>query len=64
MRNDLPYTVFDTGSLDGFKGAVNHWLLPRVVFFSVFHGPGACGIAKAIYKQFCDSFLLRLALLV
>ena len=23
-RNDLPYTVFDTGTLDGFKGAVNH----------------------------------------
>ena len=33
--NDLPYTVFDTGSLDGFKGAVNHWLLPWVCF-SVF----------------------------
>ena len=28
MRNDLPYTVFDTGTLDGFKGAVNRWLLP------------------------------------
>ena len=26
--NDLPETVFDTGMLDGFKGAVNHWLLP------------------------------------
>ena len=26
--NDLPYTVFDTGTLDGFKGAVNRWLLP------------------------------------
>ena len=23
MWNDLPYTVFDTGALDGFKGAVN-----------------------------------------
>ena len=28
MWNDLPYTVFDTGTLDGFKGAVNCWLLP------------------------------------
>ena len=26
--NDLPYTVFDTGTLDGFEGAVNRWLLP------------------------------------
>ena len=26
--NDLPYTVFDTGTLDGFKGAVILWLLP------------------------------------
>ena len=28
MWNDLPYTVFDTGTLYGFKGAVNRWLLP------------------------------------
>ena len=26
--NELPYTVFDTGTLDWFKGAVNRWLLP------------------------------------
>ena len=26
--NDLPYTVFGTGTLNGFKGAVNRWLLP------------------------------------
>ena len=25
--NDLPYTVFVTGTLDGFKGGANHWLL-------------------------------------
>ena len=25
--NDLPYTLFDTGTLDGYKGAVNRWLL-------------------------------------
>ena len=25
--HDLPYNVFDTETLDGFKGAVNHWLL-------------------------------------
>ena len=32
IRNNLPYTVFDTGMLDGLKWAVNHWLLPWVVF--------------------------------
>ena len=25
---DLPYTVFDTGSLDEFQGAADRWLLP------------------------------------
>ena len=50
MWNDLPYTVLDTGMLDGFKGAVNHWLLPCVVFF--FHGTGAYGVAKAIINTF------------
>ena len=33
--NDLPYTVFDTGTLDGFQGAVNRCLLPWVEFFSL-----------------------------
>ena len=28
LWNDLPKTVFDTGTLDGFKGAVNRRLLP------------------------------------
>ena len=35
VGNDLPYTVFHTGMLDGCNGAVNRWLLPRVCF-SVF----------------------------
>ena len=26
--NDLLYIVLDTGTLDGFKGSVNRWLLP------------------------------------
>ena len=38
-----------------FKGPVNRWLLPWVVFSWVFHGAGACGVAKAIYKQLCFS---------
>ena len=36
LWNDLPSTVFDTGTLDGFNGAVNRWLLPWVVFFFSF----------------------------
>ena len=31
VLND-PYTVFDTGTLDGFKGAVNRCMLPWVCF--------------------------------
>ena len=27
LWNDLSYTVFDTETLDGFKGVVNRWLL-------------------------------------
>ena len=57
MHNDFPYTMFDTRTLDGFKGAVNHWLLPWVMFSSVFRGAGACGVAKATYKQLCFSHL-------
>ena len=37
LWNSLPYIVFDTGKLDVFKGAVNSWLLPWVVFFSFSH---------------------------
>ena len=51
MWNDLPYSVFDTGTLDEFKGSVNRWLLHRVVFSSVFRGAGACGVPKAVHKQ-------------
>ena len=32
--NDLPCTVFNTGTLDGFKGTANRWLLPELCFFS------------------------------
>ena len=49
LCNDLPNTVFDIGTLDGFKSAVNRWL-PRVVFSSVFRVAGACGVAKVIYN--------------
>ena len=46
MWDDLSYTVFDTRTLDGFKGAVNRWLLSRVVFSSIFRGAGIVGLQK------------------
>ena len=51
LWDDLPITVFDTGTLNGYKSVVNRWLLPWIVFSSVFRGAGACGVAKAIYNQ-------------
>ena len=52
MWNGLPYTVFDTGTLDGFKGAVNRWLLARVVFSSIFYGACACEVRKEFINNF------------
>ena len=52
LWNDLPYTVFHTGTLDRFKGAVNSWL-----FSSYFSGAGACEISKAINKKLRFSHL-------
>ena len=49
MWNELPNTVFDTGMFDGFKVAVNRWLLPRARFFSVFCGAGE--VAKDIINN-------------
>ena len=45
--NDLPYTMFEIGTLDGFQGAANRWLLPSVCL-SVFRGAGACPVVKII----------------
>ena len=55
--NDLPYTVFDTGTLDEFKGAVNRRLLPWVCFFSFSVEHLLEGLRKPFYKQFCFSHL-------
>ena len=46
MWNNLPCNEYDRGTLDGFKGAVNRWLIPLVVFFSVFRGTGSCRMAQ------------------
>ena len=37
------------------QGWSQRWLRPWVVFSLVFRGTGACGVAKAIYKQLCVS---------
>ena len=48
----LPYTVFDTGTLDVFKEAVNRWLLPVFVFqFSVVQ------VLVGLRKQFINNFV-------
>ena len=51
IRHELPYTVFDTGRLDGFKGTVNQY-----VFFS-FPWRRCLWGCEAIYKQLCFSHL-------
>ena len=57
--------MFDTGSLDGFKGVVNRWLLPRVVFFSVFRGSGASEVAKQFIKlMFFHTLSMLLVLII
>ena len=43
-------TLFVTGALNSFKGAVNRWLPPWVAFISVFRGAVACGVANTICK--------------
>ena len=48
------YTVFDTGTLCGFNGAVNCWFSLTCVLLS-FRGAGASGVVKAIYQQLCFS---------
>ena len=48
MWNDLPYTVFDTGTLDEFKVQSTVAYFPELCFPPVFHGAGACGVVKAI----------------
>ena len=43
--------MFYTGTLDGFKSAVNRWLLPWVVFSLVFRGVGTyVGLRKQFLK--------------
>ena len=51
MWNDLPYTVFDTGTLDRFKGAVNRCCFPGFVFQFV------AQVIVGLRKQFINNFV-------
>ena len=54
MWNHLPYTVFDTGTLNGFKCAVNlHSCFPELFFlqFSV------AQVTVGLRKQFINNFV-------
>ena len=53
-RNDLPYTVFDSGTLDGFKGAVNRWLHLRVVCFLQL---SVAQVLDGLRKQLINNFV-------
>ena len=55
MWNDPSYTVFDTG-VERLREQSIVGCFPEL-YFSIFRGSGACGVSKAIYKQFCFSQL-------
>ena len=51
MRNDLPYIVFDTETLDGFKGAVNRCVeFPELCILQISVAQVLVGVVKAIYE--------------
>ena len=65
MWNDLSYTVFDTETLDGFKGEVNRWLLPLVVFSSVFMAQVLVWLRKTIgIFPTCMGILLQVLIII
>ena len=43
--------MFDSGALDGFKGAVKRWLFPCVVFSSVCCNAVLVGLRKQFIKK-------------
>ena len=51
MWNDLPYTVFTPERWMGLSVKSTVGWFPELCFFMVLSGSGACGVAKAIYKQ-------------
>ena len=56
-NNRRPYTVFHTGTLDGFMGVASQPLIASLSCVFFFRGSCACVVATAIYKQLCSSHL-------
>ena len=54
MWNDFPYTVFDTGTLHGFKGAVNHWNCFHELCFLQF---SVAQVLVVLRKQIVNNFV-------
>ena len=52
MWNYLLYTVFGTGTLDGFKGAVNHWYFPELSFLQFSVAQELVGLRKQFINNF------------
>ena len=52
MLNDLLFNVFNTGTLDGFKGTVNRWLLFRLCFLQF----PVAQVLVGLRKQFMNNF--------
>ena len=53
LRFDCGMALFDTGMMDGFKGAANRWLFPWVVFSSV----SVAQVLVGLRKQFINNFV-------
>ena len=51
MWNDIPYTVFDTGTLDEFKGAVTVECFPELCFLQFSVVQVLVGLQKQLIKN-------------
>ena len=56
MWNDLLYTVFDTGTLDEFLGAVNRWCFPEFCFLQFC----VAQVLVGLRKQFINNIVFPL----
>ena len=52
MWNDLQYTVFDTRTLDGFRGAVDNGCVPELYFLQLALAQVLVGLRKQLINTF------------
>ena len=57
MWNDLPYTVLGTGTLDDSREQSTVGCFPELCFLQFSVVQVLAGVAKAIYKKLCFSYL-------